>query len=280
GEFYLWVAKNPEDFFKAYVQKGLDITYNLSFKIKETFTEGDITNQTFQVDFANGYYGNIVINHLPLMAIKKDVLNQDGESIDNGVVQIGEEVTYKLEGWVVPADRGYDITSYIFLDKLQYTHDEYQAFRVEAMVDMTLEDGTVIKAGADLKEFTETSYNSKTGLFELRFKEDFLKQIPRSSEFGADAYVVVKRIASGEVVNEYQLIVNDNEVTSNKVVTTTPEPPKPQEPATPTPTPATPVAPASVLPQTGEMSSVGLLVSGLMSAVAALGLAGRKRKED
>ncbi|WP_449457755.1 SspB-related isopeptide-forming adhesin, partial [Streptococcus suis] len=34
GEFYLWVAKDPEAFYKAYVQQGLDITRNLSFKIK------------------------------------------------------------------------------------------------------------------------------------------------------------------------------------------------------------------------------------------------------
>ncbi|HEM4897854.1 TPA: hypothetical protein U1147_002128, partial [Streptococcus suis] len=45
GEFYLWVAKDPEAFYKAYVQQGLDITRNLSFKIKQDFV-GTITNQT------------------------------------------------------------------------------------------------------------------------------------------------------------------------------------------------------------------------------------------
>ncbi|MFS1664711.1 SspB-related isopeptide-forming adhesin, partial [Streptococcus sp. zg-JUN1979] len=64
GEFYLWVAKDPQAFYEAYVQKGLDITYNVSFKIKDTFTEGDITNGTYQIDFANGYYSNIVVNNL------------------------------------------------------------------------------------------------------------------------------------------------------------------------------------------------------------------------
>ncbi|HEM3643139.1 TPA: hypothetical protein U1C36_002331, partial [Streptococcus suis] len=37
GEFYLWVAKDPEAFYKAYVQQGLDITRNLSFKMKQDF---------------------------------------------------------------------------------------------------------------------------------------------------------------------------------------------------------------------------------------------------
>ncbi|HEL0238904.1 TPA: cell surface protein [Streptococcus equi subsp. zooepidemicus] len=54
GEFYMWVAKDPESFFTAYVQKGLDITYNLSFKVNQTFTEGDIVNGVAQLDFGNG----------------------------------------------------------------------------------------------------------------------------------------------------------------------------------------------------------------------------------
>ncbi|WP_444812610.1 SspB-related isopeptide-forming adhesin, partial [Streptococcus canis] len=73
GEFYMWVAKDPAAFYKAYVQKGLDITYNLSFKLKQDFKKGDITNQTYQLDMGNGYYGNVVVNHLPELAVHKDV---------------------------------------------------------------------------------------------------------------------------------------------------------------------------------------------------------------
>ncbi len=36
GEFYMWTAKDPQAFYKAYVQKGLDVTYNLSFKVKKS----------------------------------------------------------------------------------------------------------------------------------------------------------------------------------------------------------------------------------------------------
>ncbi|MGQ7562137.1 SspB-related isopeptide-forming adhesin, partial [Streptococcus suis] len=75
GEFYLWVAKDPEAFYKAYVQKGLDITRNLSFKMKQDFV-GTITNQTHQVDFGNGYYGNIVTNEVPQLVVHKDVLDK------------------------------------------------------------------------------------------------------------------------------------------------------------------------------------------------------------
>ncbi|HFR3622238.1 TPA: SspB-related isopeptide-forming adhesin [Streptococcus suis] len=274
GEFYLWVAKDPEAFYKAYVQQGLDITYNLSFKIKQDFV-GTITNQTHQVDFGNGYYGNIVTNEVPQLVVHKDVLDKDGKSINNGTVQIGDLVTYKLEGWVIPAGRGYDIKEYRFVDLLQHSHDDYQSFVIEAKVDFTLPDGTIIKKGDDLSSYTETVYNAQTGKFETRFKEAFLAQITRDQAFGADGYITVKRIASGEVVNEYTLYVNGNPVISNKVVTNTPEPPKPETPK--------PQAPAKVekaqLPNTGDAASYSLSLAGVVTLFASLvGL--RKRKDE
>ncbi|HFI0814249.1 TPA: SspB-related isopeptide-forming adhesin [Streptococcus suis] len=274
GEFYLWVAKDPEAFYKAYVQQGLDITRNLSFKIKQDFV-GTITNQTHQVDFGNGYYGNIVTNEVPQLVVHKDVLDKDGKSINNGTVQIGDLVTYKLEGWVIPAGRGYDIKEYRFVDLLQHSHDDYQSFAIEAKVDFTLPDGTVIKKGDDLSSYTETVYNAQTGKFETRFKEAFLAQITRDQAFGADGYITVKRIASGEVVNEYTLYVNGNPVISNKVVTNTPEPPKPETPK--------PQAPAKVekaqLPNTGDAASYSLSVAGVVTLFASL-VGFRKRKDE
>ncbi|WP_105145588.1 SspB-related isopeptide-forming adhesin [Streptococcus suis] len=270
GEFYLWVAKDPEAFYKAYVQQGLDITRNLSFKIKQDFV-GTITNQTHQVDFGNGYYGNIVTNEVPQLVVHKDVLDKDGKSIDNGTVQIGDLVTYKLEGWVIPAGRGYDIKEYRFVDLLQHSHDDYQSVVIEAKVDFTLPDGTIIKKGDDISSYTETVYNAQTGKFETRFKEAFLAQITRDQAFGADGYITVKRIASGTVENEYTLYVNGNPVLSNKVVTETPEPPKPEPKAPKQETPA--------LPNTGQSSSLGLTVLGMVALFGSLfGL--RKKNEE
>ncbi|VTS22160.1 SspB-related isopeptide-forming adhesin [Streptococcus dysgalactiae] len=267
GEFYMWIAKDPAAFYKAYVQKGLDITYNLSFKLKQDFKKGDITNQTYQLDMGNGYYGNIVVNHLPELAVHEEVLDQDGKSIQNGTVKIGDEVTYKLEGWVIPAGRGYDLTEYKFVDQLQQTHDLYLKDSVVAKVDITLSDGTVIAKGSNLAQYTETVYNKETGHYELAFKADFLAQIPRTSEFGADAFVVVKRIKAGDVANEYTLYVNGNPVKSNKVTTHTPEAPQP----------VTPKAPA--LPSTGEqgVSILTVLGAALLSLLGYVGL--RKRQQ-
>lgn len=277
GEFYMWVAKDPESFFTAYVQKGLDITYNLSFKVNQTFTEGDIVNGVAQIDFGNGYLGNLVVNHLPKPEVHKDVLDkQDGKSINNGTIKVGDEVTYKLEGWVVPTGRSYDLFEYKFVDQLQHSHDLYLRDKVIAKVDITLSDGSVIKKGTDLAEYTETVYNKETGLYELAFKEDFLKQVSRDSEFGADDFLVVKRIKAGDVYNTTDLYVNSYKVKSETVVTHTPEDPKPTPPA-----PNPPKGPANVLPETGEASGTSFLVSTL--GVMTLGLVGfglKKKKEE
>ncbi|HGD4193579.1 TPA: SspB-related isopeptide-forming adhesin [Streptococcus agalactiae] len=276
GEFYMWTAKDPQAFYKAYVQKGLDVTYNLSFKVKKEFTKGQIQNGVAQIDFGNGYTGNIVVNDLTTPEIHKDVLDkEDGKSINNGTVKLGDEVTYKLEGWVVPTGRSYDLFEYKFVDQLQRTHDLYLRDKVVAKVDVTLKDGTVIKKGTNLGEYTETVYNKKTGLYELVFKKDFLEKVARSSEFGADDFVVVKRIKAGDVYNTADFFINGNKVKTETVVTHTPEKPKPVEPQK-----ATPKAPAKGLPQTGEASVAPLTALGAI-ILSAIGLAGfKKRKEN
>lgn len=273
GEFYMWVAKDPTSFYKAYVQKGLDITYNLSFKVHQTFTESEIVNGVAQIDFGNGYLGNLVVNDLPKPEVHKDVIDEAGKSINNGTVKLGDEVTYKLEGWVVPTGRSYDLFEYKFVDQLQNTHDLYLKDSVVAKVDITLSDGTVVKKGTDLAEYTETIYNKETGRYELAFKKEFLEKVTRSSEFGADAFIVVKRIKAGDVYNDYTLYVNGNPVKSNRVVTHTPEDPKPV-----TPQKATPKTPA--LPHTGEASVAPLTAIGAI-ILSVLGLVGfKKRKEN
>ncbi|MGT2808995.1 SspB-related isopeptide-forming adhesin, partial [Streptococcus iniae] len=276
GEFYMWVAKDPASFYKAYVQKGLDITYNLSFKVNQTFTEGKIVNGVAQIDFGNGYLGNLVVNDLPKPEVHKDVLDkQDGKSINNGTVKLDDEVTYKLEGWVVPTNRSYDLFEYKFVDQLQQTHDLYLKDSVVAKVDITLSDGTVITKGSDLAQYTETVYNKETGRYELAFKKDFLAKVVRSSEFGADAFLVVKRIKAGDVYNTTDLFVNGYKVKSETVVTHTPEAPKPVEPKKGVPT-----NPAKGLPQTGEASVAPLTAIGAI-ILSVLGLAGlKKRKEN
>ena len=284
GEFYMWVAKEPQSFYEAYVKKGLDITYNLSFKIKQIFTQGDIVNAVHQIDFGNGYAGNKVVNHLPKPEIHKDVLNVKNESIDGKEVQLGDTLTYKLEGWVIPVGRGYDLSEYRFVDTLDIEHDEYQGFTVNSKSNFVTVDTKgnqkSIKIGDDLKAYTETVYNAKTGLFETKFKQDFLASIPRTSEFGADVFVEVKRIKHGEVYNEDILFVNGFQVHSNRVKTYSN--PTPNEPTPNEPKPSEkPSKPSPVLPHTGAETTSAMAVAGYgLLALASLSLSMRKQKED
>ncbi|HFZ6959510.1 TPA: LPXTG cell wall anchor domain-containing protein [Streptococcus agalactiae] len=263
--------------------KGVDnAEYGNSIMTAKTKPDGsfefnhDMIDGVAQIDFGNGYTGNIVVNDLTTPEIHKDVLDkEDGKSINNGTVKLGDEVTYKLEGWVVPTGRSYDLFEYKFVDQLQRTHDLYLRDKVVAKVDVTLKDGTVIKKGTNLGEYTETVYNKKTGLYELVFKKDFLEKVARSSEFGADDFVVVKRIKAGDVYNTADFFINGNKVKTETVVTHTPEKPKPVEPQK-----ATPKAPAKGLPQTGEASVAPLTALGAI-ILSAIGLAGfKKRKEN
>lgn len=273
GEFYMWTAKDPQAFYKAYVQKGLDITYNLSFKVKKEFTKGQIQNGVAQIDFGNGYTGNIVVNDVTVPEVHKDVLDKEGgKSINNSTVKLGDEATYKLEGWVVPANRGYDLFEYKFVDQLQQTHDLYLRDKVVAKVDITLSDGTVISKGENLAQYTETTYNKATGRYELAFKKDFLAKVARTSEFDADDFVVVKRIEAGDVYNTADLYVNGYKVKSETVVTHTTEKPKPEpkEPGKPQPQPS--------LPNTGTAASMLPVVGMILGLLSLAGL--RKSKEN
>lgn len=203
--------------------------------------------------------------------VHKDVLDkEDGKSINNGTVKLGNEVTYKLEGWIVPANRSYDLFEYKFVDQLQQTHDLYLKDSVVAKVDITLSDGTVIAKGSNLAQYTETVYNKETGLYELVFKKDFLEKVARTSEFGADDFVLVKRIKAGDVYNTADFFVNGNKVKTETVVTHTPEAPKPVTPQK--------VTPAKGLPQTGEASVAPLTAIGAI-ILSALGLAGFKKRQ-
>ncbi|MGC4441356.1 LPXTG cell wall anchor domain-containing protein, partial [Streptococcus suis] len=78
------------------------------------------------IDLGNGYYGNIVTNNLPPMVVHKVVKDKDGTNIDGQTVAIGDEISYELEGWVVPAGRGYDLYEYRFVDILDKEHDAYE----------------------------------------------------------------------------------------------------------------------------------------------------------
>ena len=222
----------------------------------------------------------------------KDVLNDNGISINNGTLQKGETGHYILEGAKVEAHGKDNLVKYDFEDYLDVQHDEYKGYHIYAMVPITLKDGTVIKSGADLQAYAQAIYDSITGRFYVTLNSDFLAQIAKESDFQAKIDIEFVRFAAGDVYNDFvnHLAFKDDEgsvtdvpVPSNEVVTHTPESEVPETPETSeTPVEDVPVVQSSVLPLTGdETTPLNIIVSLIGVLMFVFGILGvRKRKED
>ena len=303
GKFQVWIAKDSPAFYNEYVKTGQDIFFHMPMAVNKGFT-GKYENQTYQIDFGNGYYGNVVRNNVPNLTPKKDVV-VDGKSANGGTITYGQEFSYLLSGAKLPSNRGSHVWEYRYIDDYDQTGDKSLGkYKVVATPDITvsqleevkedttfkedvtLEDGTVVKAGQkvakglkvrrthviktgeDVTKFTEAVHDEAKGIITISFKEDFLKTVVDSSEFGADASIEMKRISYGEFYNKYTNRVNGVDYISNTVKTTTPKPPTPEQPAPKQPQ----------LPYTGTSESSASLVG--MAILSVLGLAGLYRRRN
>ena len=303
GKFQIWVAKDSQAFYDKYVKTGTDIFFHMPMSVNIGFN-GKYENQTYQIDFGNGYYGNVVKNNVPNLTPKKDVV-VDSTSVDNQTINYGQEFDYLLKGAKLPSNRGSHLWEVRFLDDYDETGDKYLGYQAiastnitvttleevkadtKATEEVTLEDGTVIKVGEvirkgskvrrtrtykvgdDLTKFTDSVLDEKNGVITVSFKEEFLKTVEDSSEFGADVKLHMKRIAYGEFENTYVNRINGVDYVSNTVKTNTPEPPKPEEPKKPQ------------LPNTGETETAAASIAGYgLLALASLSLLGTTKRKD
>jgi adhesin isopeptide-forming family sspB-C2 type protein/LPXTG-motif cell wall-anchored protein len=271
GAIQVFEAENPEEFYKTYVQAGevLTITNPMTVKKELGKTGGKYENTAYQLDFGSAYVTETVVNNVPKIEPKKDVVidHLSKESLDGKEVKLNQTFNYKLVGSLIPKDRSEQLFEYKFRDDYDETHDDYQSiYQVFAAVDFETSDGQKFKAGDELTKFTSQVVDKAKGKVDISFDDAFLKSILETSEFQAEVYLQMTRIQSGTVENTYSHTVNGVEVVSNTVVTHTPEEPKPQEPKKPS------------LPNTGTASSMlGYVGSGILSM---LGLVGIKRKKD
>lgn len=310
GSFLAWVADSPKEFFDNYVVKGKSLHGYVPMQVNKGF-KGIYKNSAYQLDFGNGYYANVVKNEVPNLIPHKDVIVGD-ESVDGKGVAFGQEFKYQLTGVVMPAGRGEALYEYGYIDNYDENGDEYlNKYKVVATTDIkvrvltevkadatyeedvVLEGGTIVRAGetvkagsklvsykkyakgSDLTEFTASTHNASEGIVEIFFKEDFLRSITDDSDFGADAFIEMKRIGYGDIENEYPNRVNGRDYKSNKVRTTTPRPEEPTPPANP-------AEPKRVLPNTGTSAvDASLAVAGMgILALGALGFSVGKKRED
>ena len=302
GEFYMFVAKDSASFYKNYVKQAKNITIDLPARL--LVEKGQIVKNDFhQIDFGNSFVSNLVTVEVPDIKPEKHAVDQkDDKKIRDGQeIQIGEYLRYLLDGVTVPVKHD-TLYQYDGIDKLDVKHDRYtgnwsgiirgtEYVAGKDMVlpyDVVLSDGKVVKAGDKIakgsayafqfkfdqstnsdfiKKIVKVTWNEKDGKWSYIIDKDFLNSLGVQGTFDADFYIEVERIASGDVENTFVNIVNGQEMEA-KVVTHTPEQPKPQEPKKP------------ALPNTGTAeSSLGWFgLAGVLATV--LGVAGLKRKED
>lgn len=64
GEFYLWVAKNPVDYYQDYILKNNNVTVNLPATLQVP-AGTTVENDFYQIDFGNAYKSNLVSFDIP-----------------------------------------------------------------------------------------------------------------------------------------------------------------------------------------------------------------------
>ena len=264
GEFYLWVAKDSKSFYQNYVKQNKNVTIDLPSKLLVKAGE-KVENNFKQIDFGNSYQSNLVTVEVPDVKPEKHVLDRTGKKVlDGKEVQLGDFVQYLLDGVTVP-EKHDTLYQYDGVDKLDTKHDRYTGnwkgiikgteYTAEKELvlpyDVTLKNGKVIKAGDKIskgssyaftfefnqgtnsefiKKLVTVKWDAKGGQWSYVINQDFLNSLGIKGTFDADFYIEAERIETGDKIeNTFINIVNKQEMTA-KVITRTPEPPKPKHP--------------------------------------------------
>lgn len=221
------------------------------------------------------------------LTVKKEVTDKDGKDVNHETVKLGDVVKYPLTGSLVDVSAK-PLYRYGFTDYLDTVHDEYQGY----IAELTDKTNATLKTGEKvtdemLRQNVTVTYDVKTGKWNFDVNKDFLSKLSSSSKFQVKAVISALRVKAGDSIkNDVFHYVNDDVIYFGPVETKTPENPKPVTPVKDKPlTPVEPVAPKapvvekeSVLPHTGEKSTVLAMLSGIVLFV--LGVFGFKSKKE
>ena len=299
GAFYMWVAEKPEEFYKAYVQTGMDLYFHTPMKNKPGFT-GEYKNQVHQIQFGNGYYSDIVKNHVSIPTPNKVNKNKAGTVI-NGKILTPDTVNYyevkldysKYKG--IEPDKN-------FIKKGFFGVDDFpeEALNIDQSgIQMLDEDGKEVKglsskiysSLADAPEEVQKAFKAKNKspkgaiqVFSADDPEAFFESYVKTGK------VITLRIPmnvkkefakkGGEYQNTAYQIDFGQLYETPTVVNQIPKPDPEPYPKTPEEHPQQPSSkPERSLPSTGEQASAELLLAGLAMGGAAAGLLYSKRKK-
>ena len=315
GEFVVWIPNDLKDYYQNYVLTGNNVTVNLPVEV--IAKAGETAENTFvQVEFGNGYQSNLVFVKVPDVSPEKHAIDKNGTVLDGQEVGLNQVFNYKLDGVTVQKDHD-TLWQYDGKDKLDLEHDRYTGnwkgvitgTEYTAKEDMTLpydvitEDGNLIKAGDTIavgtsyhfifefdqdtnddfiNQIVKVTWDAEKGEWAYSIDKDFLNSLGVEGTFDADFWLEVERIKDGEVENTFINTINGCELIAKVTTYTDPEPETPGEPKQPAKlVEDVPVVQSSVLPETGEdttLSLAAVFIGMLMSIVGLFGV--RKRKED
>lgn len=221
------------------------------------------------------------------LTVKKEVTDKDGKDVNHETVKLGDVVKYPLTGSLVDLSAK-PLYRYGFTDYLDTVHDEYQGY----MAELTDKTNATLKTGEKvtdemLRQNVTVSYDGKTGKWNFDVNKDFLSKLSSSSKIQVKAVISALRVKAGDSIkNDVFHYVNDDVIYFGTVETKTPENLKPVAPVKDkSAIPVEPVAykapvveKESVLPHTGEKSTVLAMISGIVLFV--LGVFGFKPKKE
>lgn len=298
GAFYMWVAEKPEEFYQAYVKKGMDLYFHTPMRNKAGFT-GEYKNQVHQIQFGNGYYSNIVKNHVSIP--KPDKVNKDkAGTVINGKTLTPDTVSYyevkldysKYKG--IEPDKAFIKKGFFGVDDFpeealdidqsgiqMLDEDEKEVKGLSSKIYSSLAEapeevqkafkaknkspkGAIQVFSADDPEAFFESYVKTGKVITLRVPMKIKKEF---AEKGGEYQNTAYQIDFGQLYETPTVI--------NQV-------PKPNpEPKTPEGRPQQPIVTTErSLPSTGEQASAELLLAGLAMAGAAGLVYGKRKKKE
>ena len=299
GAFYMWVAEKPEEFYKAYIQKGMDLYFHTPMKNKPGFT-GEYKNQVHQIQFGNGYFSDIVKNRVSIP--KPDKVNKDKAGVViNGKTLTPDTVNYYEVKLDYSKYKGIEPDK-AFIKKGFFVVDDFpeEALDIDQSgIQMLDEDGKEVKglysktysSLADAPEEVQKAFKAKNkspkGAIQV-FSADDLEAYFES--YVKTGKIITLRVPM-KIKKEFAQKGGEYQNTAYQIdfgqlyetPTVVNQVPKPELKPEPKPEPKTPEEhpqqPERSLPSTGEQASAELLLAGLAMGGAAAGLLYSKRKK-